>query len=45
MVAMRAALDVDMFDAAWAHGQVLPLEQAVALALEDAYPKATQREH
>jgi hypothetical protein len=35
LAAVRAALDVTMFDALWGRGQKLSLEQAVALALDD----------
>ena len=40
VVAARAALGGAAFAAAWAAGQAMPLEQAVAFALEDAPAEA-----
>ncbi|HWE63565.1 MAG TPA: hypothetical protein VHB98_17770 [Chloroflexota bacterium] len=33
LVAVRTSLGEEAFDAAWAAGQVMPLEEAIALAL------------
>jgi hypothetical protein len=34
MVALHAALSAEAYAAAWAAGQALPVEEAIALALE-----------
>jgi hypothetical protein len=38
MGSLRAALGEAAFAAAWAEGRALPLEEAVALALEESFP-------